>query len=305
MNNFEKKITQIGSDTESGSVSILNQTILAVEDFLEQNDKAPVNSLITTLNTLLKKHSHFSALFHFINELFLFLDEFPEQEIESIKLMSFLKTYQDKWNCVSGFVTQAAINEIDFNNKTVLLHSNSTTIHNVFEELSFTGTDISFFQTASAPVEEGKTLAKLLAGLEFKVNYIADAAVGRFIDQIDLVIVGADAIFKNKFLNKIGTYLIALACRNRQLPFYVIADSRKLFNEQNVSKFVFNNLTDEDLKPADELWNKPPNGITPLNYYFEFTPNNLVTKFIFESGTYDHGELNKLSMVKEISKLLK
>ena len=58
-------------------------------------------------------------------------------------------------------------------------------------------------------------------------RYITDAQGGLF-DQADAVLVGADALLADGTLvNKAGTYLLALAAKDQNVPFWVCAESFK------------------------------------------------------------------------------
>jgi len=64
------------------------------------------------------------------------------------------------------------------------------------------------------------------AGIPTKI--ILDSAVGAVMEQIDLVIIGAEGVMENGgIVNKIGTYQIALCAKALQRPFYVAVESYK------------------------------------------------------------------------------
>jgi translation initiation factor 2B subunit (eIF-2B alpha/beta/delta family) len=112
--------------------------------------------------------------------------------------------------------------------------------------------------TASEPGGEGRRLAQ-----EIGAACIEDTAVGEHLHDVDLVLVGADAVLANDdFVNKIGTRAIAAAAGQRGVPFYVVFESFKRLAENKI-------LLDEpvfELTPAaavtehitDGVFQEPP-----------------------------------------------
>lgn len=61
-----------------------------------------------------------------------------------------------------------------------------------------------------------------------KSTVILDAAVGYYMERVDIVLVGAEAVVTNGgIINKIGTYPIAVCAREVNKPFYVVVESYK------------------------------------------------------------------------------
>ena len=121
--------------------------------------------------------------------------------------------------------------------------------------------------------------AEYLSRLGSNIKFIHESAVAKFIDKIDFAVFGTDLIAADKFLNKTGTFLISLLFNHYNKPVYVISDSRKIVNTQKLSEKIKSGLLTEREKPIKELWENPPKNVKPINYYFEFTPNNLANFF--------------------------
>jgi translation initiation factor 2B subunit (eIF-2B alpha/beta/delta family) len=65
-------------------------------------------------------------------------------------------------------------------------------------------------------------MAELLQG-----RTIHDAALYSALADIDIVVVGADAVTPETVVNKVGTALVALAARERRKPIWVLCGSAK------------------------------------------------------------------------------
>lgn len=161
---------------------------------------------------------------------------------------------------------------------TVMTHSRSSTVLTALVEARLNGRDFSVVATESRPALEGRTLAETLARQDIRVSMIADSAASLAMDDVDVVLVGADTITQEDLVNKIGTRMIGLAARERGLPFYSVCDTSKFIN------------SDYWCGPAREegsvnlLWPDAPAEVLVINGYFERTPLAHFTGIITEDG---------------------
>ena len=130
----------------------------------------------------------------------------------------------------------------------------------------------------SRPVLEGRQLAARLAAQGIAVTCFSDAAIGHALVAADAVVVGADAIAPEWFINKAGTRMLAAAAQHRGIPVYVAATRDKF-----VGHAVAGQLAIRDESPA-EIWETPPPGVEIRNPYFETIPLDLVTLVISDAG---------------------
>ena len=128
------------------------------------------------------------------------------------------------------------------------------------------------------PALEGRRMASEIASLGVPVMCYGDAALGQALAAADAVLVGADAITPDWFLNKCGTRMLAAAALQKGIPVYVAATRDKF-----VSQAVGSRLVIRDGSPK-EIWDTPPPGVDVRNPYFEPTPLDLVTTIISDFG---------------------
>jgi len=284
---FQLKIRDLISDNYSGSAAILDKIIRSIQTYINSRE-IDQEFLRTNLDKITNHFPDLAVLHHFMQQFYDLLDQaiqsnWPKEKAIA-KIENFLNSYTQTWKESVGQAAEKMERLVKFGGKRILLHSNSSSIHVLFEHLATHNIFPSVYQTMSGPVYEGKLQARALSDLGCKVHFINEAAVGRFIHEIDFAVMGADNIFTDGFTNKIGTYPIALVCREANKPLYVICDSRKRspidFNSRIHKIF-------EPVEPGEELWNDAPKAITPVNYYFEFTPKNLVTAYFFEDAWWD------------------
>ena len=181
---------------------------------------------------------------------------------------------------------------------TVMTHSRSSTVLTALVEARLDGRDFSVVATESRPGLEGRTLAQALAREDIRVSLIADSAASLAMDDVDVVLVGADTITQEVLVNKIGTRMIGLAARERGLPFYAVCDTSKFINADYWRRPVRDegsvNLASRDA-PAEVL---------VVNSYFEPTPLAHFTGIITEDGVLSSEEASRRAERASIDKQL-
>ena len=180
----------------------------------------------------------------------------------------------------------------------VLTHSRSSTVLAAFLEAKRRGRDFSVVATESRPMLEGRIFAKAIASQDIRVTLIADAAASLAMEQVDLVMVGADKITPVNLVNKIGTQMIALAARERGLPVYALCDTSKFIREDYFGPGI------RDLGGANELWLEAPRGVAVVNRCFEPTPLAFFTGIVTEDGALSIKEVARRAEQASIDKEL-
>lgn len=120
-------------------------------------------------------------------------------------------------------------------------------------------------------------------------DLISDNAAGYFLQggKAQRVFVGADRVSANgDTANKIGTYMLALAAKDNNVPFYVVAPSSTI----DLSLKTGDQIPIEE-RGGDEVLDiqrngKPlsPENASARNPAFDITPNRLITGIVTEFG---------------------
>lgn len=284
--NIYKEIEKLVVDNRSGSSALLVKLLDILEDYHTSAENYSIQDLKNILNQLIENFSDFAIYFHFyraFNNRLKVLEgyRFPANEIRK-EILQFLVSYKNRWKDVNDRISNSVVNNIDWKNKKVLLHSNSSTIRSVFNILSKKGIYPDIIQTISYPAKEGILQAKFLARKDFKVTLITDSSIGIYVPSIDYAILGADAILHDTFTNKTGSLLIAIACLHFKKKLFVLADSRKKIDIKTTSRSIISGLKEGKEKPAKEIYSTPNKNIYTSNRYFEEIPVSLVSGFFFE-----------------------
>lgn len=159
------------------------------------------------------------------------------------------------------------------------------------------GIDIHVYVSETRPRNQGAQLTAWELG-ENNIPYtlIADNASGYFIQKgmVDLVITGSDRTSaQGDVINKIGTYMKALAAYDNHVPFYVAlplstidmrmedAEAEAVIEERNPDEIKY---VQGALGNAIEKVLISPVDAVALNYAFDITPARYVTGLITEKG---------------------
>ena len=167
---------------------------------------------------------------------------------------------------------------------TVLTHCNSEVALGCIIEAHRSGKEIEVFATEVRPRNQGHITIKTLNDAGIKTNFIVDSAVRSFIHDIDLVIVGADAVTVNgAVVNKIGTSQVAHTAAEARVNVLVAAETYKF-----APRTVVGELIKIEERPAGEVL---PDGIaktlpnvTVRNPAFDVTPPEFIDLIITEQG---------------------
>ncbi len=283
---FEEKLQAIFGDKHSGSVSILQKLL---DLFLDQSgkDKNFYLRFISSLPEIESALGHFAVVKHFLFALEARLFPAKDHKTDKISLIRIIENYDTHWKNVNQKIASAALQNIQLQQKNILLHSNSSSVIGLFDLLAKSKIDVSIIQTESRPENEGIIQAETLAAMGFEVSLIVDSAAGLLMPQVDMVIFGADQVHLNYFVNKIGTYAIALLAGECNVPCYVLADSRKFDKLPGDPTGLL-----ELVKPAGDIWSLRKKNIHPVNYYFETIPCTSIETFITENGIIQPEEIS-------------
>ena len=162
----------------------------------------------------------------------------------------------------------------------ILTHCHSSTVTYMFERAKKEGKQFEVICTETRPLFQGRITARELLELGIKTTMIIDSAVRFFMNKVDLVMVGADAITsEGNVVNKIGTSLVALAANEARTPFYVVSELLK-FDPST----VYGDYEKIEERNPNEIWSDVPLKIEIRNPAFDITRRNFIHGIICEEG---------------------
>jgi methylthioribose-1-phosphate isomerase len=130
------------------------------------------------------------------------------------------------------------------------------------------------------------------------VTLITDNTAGALMKNgdIDLAIVGTDRTARNgDVANKIGTYPVAVLCKEHRIPFYVAAPLSSIdFSLPSGEYIPIEERSPEEVTHISGKCQIAPDGVKVRNIAFDVTPHKYVTAIITEKGAFRPIDLKRL-----------
>jgi ribose 1,5-bisphosphate isomerase len=163
---------------------------------------------------------------------------------------------------------------------TVFTHCHSSTVTRLLAKAKAQGKNFKVICTETRPAYQGRITAKELVNLGIETTFIVDSAARTFMGDVDIVVVGADAITsEGNVVNKIGTGGLSVLAHEARKPFYVVSELLKFDPETlggQCEKI-------EQRNPA-EVWAEAPPKLIVKNPAFDVTPSRYIHGLVCEEG---------------------
>ncbi len=272
----EQLIQTIRNDQTSGAAQLAELALQGLQAWLAQ-EAVSAGELNEVLDDLKHSRPSMVALANALDRCQDQFEQFPDPDNVSAAASDTVARVLDQLTRAGQEVAKHAA-ELVSDGAVILTHSRSSQILQFIQQLSQQSRRFSVICTQSSPGNEGFTLAEELDQLAIEVTVITDAQLGLFVPEASLAVVGCDTwLTDNHFVNKSGTYLLALAAREHNLPVWVLADSFKQGAQSHRTVGL------EEMA-VDEIGAPDGAHIHPRNIYFECVPSRLVTGRVSEKG---------------------
>jgi ribose 1,5-bisphosphate isomerase len=168
----------------------------------------------------------------------------------------------------------------------ILTHCNSEAALACIIAAHRSGKEITAIATEVRPGNQGLITIQVLNEAGIPTQYIVDSAARFFMNEIDLVIVGADAIMVNgAVVNKIGTAPIALAAHEARTSFMVAAETYKFAPRTVLGELIHIEERDPDEVLAERLRSSLAY-VHVRNPVFDITPPQYIDLIVTERGAF-------------------
>ena len=162
----------------------------------------------------------------------------------------------------------------------VFTHCHSSTVTRLLAKAKKDGKNFKVICTETRPAYQGRITAKELIDLGIETTFIVDSAARSFMGNVDVVIVGADAITsEGNVVNKIGSSSIAVLANEARVPFYVVSELLKFDPET-----LHGECEKIEQRSSNEVWSEAPTKLTVRNPAFDVTPNRYIHGLVCEEG---------------------
>lgn len=162
----------------------------------------------------------------------------------------------------------------------VFTHCHSSTVTRMLAKAKAEGKNFKVICTETRPAFQGRITAKEMVNFGVETEFIVDSAARTLLGEVDIVVVGADAITsEGNVVNKIGTSSIAVLAYEARKPLYVVSELLKFASE------TLNGECEKiEQRSPNEVWADAPKKLLIRNPAFDVTPSRYIHGLICEEG---------------------
>lgn len=170
------------------------------------------------------------------------------------------------------------------NGDCILTHCNSEAALACLIQAKRQGKEIEVFATEVRPWNQGLLTIEVLNQNEIPTHFIVDSAVRAYINDMDCVIAGADAVYANgNVINKIGTSQIALTAHEARTKMIIAAETYKF-----APRTILGEEIEIEERPGSEVLSDEVVSTLPFvrvrNPVFDETPARYIDLIVTEIG---------------------
>lgn len=280
------KTTQIGElvqpvrdDLLSGAAEVALRAITIFQTVMQDaTDPDELKKLlIVTSEALIDAQPAMAPVFHLCNSILLSIRS--ANTVEEIKnRCDESLTNFEKQLCDSAEVIADRVFELIPPGEVVFAYSFSSTVVSCLLNARAKGRFFRVACTEARPALEGNKLASRLAKGGIEVMHTFDNAMGLLLPTCAVAFMGADCIGRPGVVNKAGSWLLAIACKELGIPLYAVAGTEKFVTDERLFEF------ERHERPAEEVWGEFPKGVRVLNRHFELIPFSHISGVVTEQG---------------------
>ncbi len=270
---FKKQIEIFAKDETSGSIELAAQALGIMWKFYHNSTPEIIRRDLKSLAlALINAQPSMAAVINMVNRAAI-LAERSETLVRIETLEEALQQIETSFSRdIEQAVSLAAFHLRRY--KKIATYSRSRLVEETLIEMLDSGYNPEIFLSESRPGLEGLKLAENLMEVGFSPTICVDACLPELLKQANCLIIGADAVTRDKFCNKIGTGMLCCAAKEAGIPVFVIISRDKYLGEELKSYFHIKEY------PSHGVFDKRYQGATIFNTLFEWNSNDLVTSFI-------------------------
>jgi len=295
-------VAPIKEDLLSGAAELALRAIVVFQTIL--SDKASekpeqVKALIQqAAKALVSGQPAMAPLFHLCNKVLLSIDNAKTTEELGEKCQKTLDDYE-KMLCESAAKIADAAYDLIEPGSLVFAYSFSSTVVSALLNARARGRYFRVACTEARPSMEGRKLAARLASGGIEVIHTFDNAMGLILPNCNAAFMGCDCIARPGVVNKVGSWMLAVACRELKVPLYALSGSEKFVGDERLFEF------ESHERPGAEVWSDAPKAVCLLNHQFDLVPFELLSGLVTESGVLKEQDIENHLHKYEVHDALK
>jgi len=280
-------IQPIRDDLMSGAAEIALRAITVYQSVLAGDQKSPEqlkSNLTFTAKSLIDAQPAMAPLFHLGNDVLMAIE--GGQTVEDIhsRCAGALTKFETMLCASASTIADLAYDLID-PGELIFAYSFSSTVVSALLNARARGRFFRVVCTEARPSMEGRKLASRLASGGIEVIHTFDNAMGLVLGNCSAAFMGCDCIARPGVVNKVGSWMLAVACRELNVPLYALSGTEKFVTDERLFEF------EKHERPGVEVWDNTPKGVAVLNQQFDLVPFNLLTGLVTEKGILKEADI--------------
>jgi len=299
---IQELVKPIREDLQSGAAEIALRAISVIQTVMTSSEFRSADELRHTLQAtvreLIEAQPAMAPLFHLCNAVLLSVS--GSKTVESVlkDCQNALDTFE-RTLCDSVATIAEKMYELIPPGELVFAYSFSSTVVSSLLAARARGRYFRVACTESRPSFEGRKLSQTLASGNIEVIHTFDSAMSLVLPNCSAAFMGSDCVGLPGVVNKVGSYMLALACKELKIPLYVLSGTEKIVSDDRLFEF------ERHERPGEEVWERIPKGVRVLNHQFELVPLSLVTGIVTEKGILKERDIEKFVKTTTIHDSLK
>jgi len=282
-------VQPIRDDLLSGAAEIALRAITIFQTVMAEKECEDASvmkeRLIKTARALISAQPAMAPLFHLGNSVLTAIKEGSDSAQMQKDVQDALDR-TEKQLCESAALIADHVYDFVPPGEMVFAYSFSSTVVSALLSARAKGRYFRVCCTEARSSLEGRKLAAQLASGGIEVIHTFDNAMGLILPNCSVAFMGCDCIGPPGVVNKVGSWTLAVSCRELKVPLYALAGTEKFVTEDWLFEF------EKYERPGAEVWDAAPKGVRVLNQQFELIPFNLITALVTEKGVLKEQHVN-------------
>lgn len=290
---WRAEVEKIKEDSTHGSLYLGDEALNISEKFIKKqlyNNRTELfQSFSKLVNALVRSKSLIAIIYTRTHRILNFIEALPKEQRNIVNIKNLVleevkkirKESEEKQKAITRFGARLILDQ-----HTVLTHSTSKFVEDILLKAKKQHKHFRLICTESRPLMEGRQLAVRMAKAGIKTKLIPDGDIARAMKQTHFVLTGADRVTEVSFINKTGTYNLAVMAKELNMPFY-IALSTDIILPKRTYPARFSSQHEE------QIFENKQSNLTVENYHLEEIPISYVHKIICESGVFEVKEFEE------------
>jgi len=295
MDNSEREwiaglVNPIKEDLASGAAELALRAIIVFQTVMTEKQNEPPERMrelmLETAKALINAHPAMAPVFHLANKAVLAIDEGKTTSEMIEKCQATLDDYE-KMLCESASKIADIAYDLIEPGGLIFAYSFSSTVISALLNARARGRYFRVACTEARPSLEGRKAAARFASGGIEVVHTFDNAMGLILPNCTAAFMGCDCIARPGVVNKVGSWVLAVACRELKVPLYALSGTEKFVGDERLFEF------ESYERPGTEVWDEAPKGVRLLNQQFDLVSFDLLSGLVTEIGVLKEADVEK------------